>query len=199
MDDESTGMLINSYSTVMGQMGDSISLEISIALRSLSMSHASNLTMHPMTLTLYSATHSKAHNKLHNSHSSSTLYFLNWTMSSSHVPCAFYSHLHFTLIISKSMMTIMTKYDNNDTKSVGNLTFLMVESTINAHCFNKCRQPTVLTTWIYYLIWPTHNPAVVASGRLSISTKSILAQPLLLGLPCYSETILFFHSASSSA
>ena len=48
------------------------------------------------------------------------------------------------------MMTIMTKYDNNNTKSVGNLTFLMVESAINAHYLNKHLQLIVLTTYIYY-------------------------------------------------
>ena len=70
-------------------------------------------------------------------------------MSFSHVPRSFYSHLQFKLIISKSMITIMTKSCRNDTKSIGNLNLLMVGSTINVRHFNKHRQLTMLTTYIY--------------------------------------------------
>ena len=58
MDDELTNMLINYSSTAMGQIGDSYSLEISMASRSLSMRYALNLKMHLMTVTFITATHS---------------------------------------------------------------------------------------------------------------------------------------------
>ena len=69
IDDEPTRMLMTSSSIAMGWIGDSFSPEISMASRLLSMPHVPNLTICPTTLTFYSATHSKAHNTLHNSHS----------------------------------------------------------------------------------------------------------------------------------
>ena len=108
-------------------------------------------------------------------------------MLSSRVPRDFYSHLQFKLIITKSTITIMTKSSSNDAKSTDNPTPLTVGSIIDVGCFNKHRQPTVLTTYIYYLIWATHSPRNVTSGRPFIATNSNLAQPLPLGLPCCSE------------
>ena len=73
-------------------------------------------------------------------------------MPSSCISRTFYSHFQLKLIISKSINTIITKYGINDTKSIGNPTPLMVRSTNNARRFNKHFHPTVLTTYIYYLI-----------------------------------------------
>ena len=71
MDDEPTGILIIYSSIAMGCIGDSYSLEISMALRSLSMIHASNLKMHLTNLTYNTTTHSTAHTTLYNPFSAS--------------------------------------------------------------------------------------------------------------------------------
>ena len=68
-------------------------------------------------------------------------------------------------IIAKSILTIISKSGINDAKSVDDVTLLTIISLINAGRFNKQHQPTSLTTYIYYLIWPPHSPATVATSQ----------------------------------
>ena len=150
MYDEPNSMLMNSSSMTVGWMGVSCSLEITISSSSLSMPHAPNFTMHPTTLPFYFATHQKLTTQLHNSHSAqhyvhSTKQFLPPTSC-----VLFIGTSQLELIISKSTISIMTKFGSNDTKSIDNLTFLTVGSIINAYRFNNRRQLTILTTCIYY-------------------------------------------------
>ena len=64
----------------------------------------------------------------------------------------FYSHFQSKFIITKSNFTIIARLGINDAKSISDLILLTVGSPINVGRFNKCRQPTGLTTYIYYLI-----------------------------------------------
>ena len=90
-------------------------------------------------------------------------------------------------IIPKYILTIIAKSGINDAKSTDDLTLLMVGSLINVGHFNKRHQPTGLTTYIYYFIWPPHIPAIVTSGQPVIANKFNLTQPLPWGSPCCSK------------
>ena len=65
--------------------------------------------------------------------------------------------------------------------------FLTIGSPINAGRFNKHRQPTGLTTCIYYLIWPPHILPTIAKGQLVTANHFNIAKPLPQGSPCSTE------------